>query len=75
MLPLQIATRLSMLKSENIYYEHYKTEEKKNFHLPISELLAKRYCQFGPLTLFQLSSGMTLPTKGGHYGPEQNQGS
>ena len=27
------------------------------------------------LTLFQLSSGMTLPTKGGHYGPEQNQGS
>ena len=27
------------------------------------------------LTLFQLSSGMTLPTEGGHYGPEQNQGS
>ena len=27
------------------------------------------------LTLVQLSSGMTLPTKGGHYGPEQNQGS
>ena len=28
----------------------------------------------GYQTLFQLSFGMKLPTEGGHYGPEQNQG-
>ena len=46
MIPLQIATRLSMVNCENVECKHYKTEQKINFQLLFSELLANHHGQF-----------------------------
>ena len=43
-IPLQIATMMSMIEYEIELYKEYKFEEKIDFHLVLSELLAKQ-CQ------------------------------
>ena len=48
-IPLQIVTRLSMMKYETLEYKDYRIEEKKNFHRPVSELPAKLHRPISPL--------------------------
>ena len=51
MIPLRIGTRYSMMKYEMIRKGHNKTEENKDFHLAISELLANMHSQSVQLRL------------------------
>ena len=48
-IPLQIVTRLSMMKYETLEYKDYRIEEKKNFHRPVPELPAKLHRPISPL--------------------------
>ena len=50
-IPLQIVTKLSMMIYETLEYKDNRTEEKTNFHCPISDLPAKLHRQIGQCSL------------------------
>ena len=49
LIPLQIARRLRLIKSISLWLRHYKTEEKYDFHLPVSKLPARQHSPFGQI--------------------------
>ena len=57
-------------KVEFFSYPSCKFENKALVACPYPPRPTETHFMLSELTLFQLGSGMTLPTGGGHYGPD-----